>query len=212
MKLWQTSPSLLQNIEAFTIGKDRELDLLLARYDILGSIAHIHMLEEVGLLEAKELEQLVGALSAIYKSATKGDFKIEAGIEDVHSQVELLLTRQLGDIGKKIHTGRSRNDQVLVDLRLFFREEIKFITEETVRTFDTLIDLAGKFEKYLMPGYTHLQVGMVSSVGMWLSAFAESLTDDLRLMQSVYKINNQKPAWVSGGIWFFLPAKAPNYN
>ncbi len=205
MKLWQTNPSLLDSIEAFTVGRDRELDLWLAPFDVLGSLAHIAMLKEVGLLKVEEFEELRTALLDLYQDAAKGDFTIEPGIEDVHSQVELLLTRKLGDIGKKIHTGRSRNDQVLVDLRLFFRSEIQKISMEVQDTFNALIQLSEKYKDYLIPGYTHLQVGMVSSVGLWLSAYAESFTDDLLLLQSVYQINNQNPLGSAAGYGSSFP-------
>lgn len=205
MKLWQKDTQINQQIENFTVGRDRELDLWLAEYDILGSLAHIEMLESINLLEKEELRQLQEALKNLYKKAIKGNFVIEDGIEDVHSQVELLLTKQLGDIGKKIHSGRSRNDQVLVDLRLFFRAEIKSLAETTNDLFETYIALSNKHQATLMPGYTHLQVAMVSSFGLWFGAYAESLVDDMTLLQSVYKIVNQNPLGSAAGYGSSFP-------
>ncbi len=205
MKLWQKDYTVHSDIEAFTVGRDREMDLYLAKYDVLGSLAHIRMLESIGLLTAEELQLLIPALQRIYKKAESGAFLIEAGVEDVHSQVELLLTRELGDVGKKIHAGRSRNDQVLVDLRLFFRAEIQEITGLTEDLFDQLLELAQTHKAVLMPGYTHFQVAMVSSFGLWFSAYAESLTDDLQLLQSVYKIVNQNPLGSAAGYGSSFP-------
>ena len=205
MKLWQKDIQINQAIENFTVGKDRELDLWLAKYDILGSLAHIEMLESIDLLEKQELGQLQVELKKLYQKAAKGDFVIEEGIEDVHSQVELLLTQTLGDIGKKIHSGRSRNDQVLVDLRLFFRAEIKELAEATNNLFETYIELSNRHKETLMPGYTHLQVAMVSSFGLWFGAYAESLVDDMTLLQSVYKIVNQNPLGSAAGYGSSFP-------
>lgn len=205
MKLWQKDTQINKQIENFTVGRDRELDLWLAEYDILGSLAHIEMLESIDLLEKDELSQLQKELKNLYKKAIKGDFVIEDGIEDVHSQVELLLTKQLGDIGKKIHSGRSRNDQVLVDLRLFFRAEIKALAETTNGLFETYLELSNKHQATLMPGYTHLQVAMVSSFGLWFGAYAESLVDDMTLLQSVYKIVNQNPLGSAAGYGSSFP-------
>lgn len=205
MKLWQKNYTVNADIEAFTVGQDRELDLYLAKYDVLGSLAHIKMLESIGLLTAAELRQLIPVLQKIYAKAEAGDFIIEPGVEDVHSQVELLLTRELGDVGKKIHSGRSRNDQVLVDLRLFFRAEIQALTDLTQDLFDQLLELAETHKDVLLPGYTHLQVAMVSSFGLWFSAYAESLTDDLQLLQSVYKIVNQNPLGSAAGYGSSFP-------
>ncbi len=205
MKLWQKETQINQQIENFTVGKDRELDLWLAKYDILGSLAHIEMLESINLLEKEELSQLQVELKQLYKKAAKGDFIIEDGIEDVHSQVELLLTKALGDIGKKIHSGRSRNDQVLVDLRLFFRAEIKGLAETTKDLFEAYLELSDKHKATLMPGYTHLQVAMVSSFGLWFGAYAESLVDDMTLLQSVYKIVNQNPLGSAAGYGSSFP-------
>lgn len=205
MKLWQKDTQINQQIENFTVGKDRELDLWLAPYDILGSLAHIEMLESIDLLEKEELSQLQTELKQLYKKAVKGNFVIEEGIEDVHSQVELLLTQKLGDVGKKIHSGRSRNDQVLVDLRLFFRAEIKELAETTNELFETYLALSEKYKATLMPGYTHLQVAMVSSFGLWFGAYAESLVDDMTFLQSVYKIVNQNPLGSAAGYGSSFP-------
>ena len=205
MKLWQKNTQINKRIEAFTVGNDRALDLYLAKYDILGSLAHIEMLESIGLLEKKELALLQKELKNLYKIANQGNFTIDEGIEDVHSQVELILTEKLGDIGKKIHSGRSRNDQVLVDLRLFFRAEIKELALATNQLFDTCIQLSNQHEKVLMPGYTHLQVAMISSFGLWFGAYAESLVDDLTLLQSVYKIINQNPLGSAAGYGSSFP-------
>lgn len=205
MKLWQKDYTINADIEAFTVGRDRELDLYLATYDVLGSIAHITMLESIGLLTAAELQALTEKLREIYAKAEAGDFVIEEGVEDVHSQVELMLTRELGDVGKKIHAGRSRNDQVLVDLRLFFRAELQEIAGLTQDLFEQLMELAETDKDTLLPGYTHLQVAMVSSFGLWFSAYAEALVDDLQLLQSVYKIVNQNPLGSAAGYGSSFP-------
>jgi len=205
MKLWQKDTTINKRIENFTVGKDRELDLWLAKYDIVGSLAHIEMLESIDLLEKEELQQLQVKLKQLFQEVTKGNFIIEDGIEDVHSQVELLLTQSLGDIGKKIHSGRSRNDQVLVDLRLFFRGEIKEVATSTNDLFQTLLQLSEEHKNNLMPGYTHLQVAMVSSFGLWFGAYAESLVDDVTLLQSVYKIVNQNPLGSAAGYGSSFP-------
>jgi len=205
MKLWQKTSKLDQSIEAFTIGKDQEFDLLLAKYDIQGSLAHIKMLESIGLLNADEWQQLDAALKQIYRQIRQGEFVIEPSVEDVHSQVEMILTHELRDVGKKIHSGRSRNDQVLVDLRLFFRAEIKELTEHVVELFDVLESQSEQYREVLMPGYTHMQVAMVSSFGLWFGAYAESLVDDLQLLQSVYKIVNQNPLGSAAGYGSSFP-------
>lgn len=205
MKLWQKKYDLNDKIAAFTIGQDKKLDLQLAFYDVQGSMAHIRMLTSIGLLEAEELEPLLAALRAILKTIEAGDFEIEAGVEDVHSQVELLLTRELGDLGKKIHAGRSRNDQVLVDLRLFFRAEIKGINAFTVPLFELLQTKSKEFQHVLMPGYTHTQVAMVSSFGLWFGAYAESLIDDLRILQAAYQVINQNPLGSAAGYGSSFP-------
>lgn len=205
MKLWQKNIQVEKQIENFTVGKDREFDLWLAKYDVQGSLAHIKMLESIDLLEKEELAVLEKELANIYQTIEKGNFEIEDGIEDVHSQVEFLLTKSLGDIGKKIHSGRSRNDQVLVDLRLFIRAEIRELTALTQQLFDTLIELSEAHKDTLMPGYTHTQIAMISSFGLWFGAYAESLVDDLMLMQSVYKINNQNPLGSAAGFGSSFP-------
>ena len=191
MKLWQKDFTLDKTIEDFTVGKDRELDLFLAKFDVQGSLAHIEMLESIGLLEKKELQDLQVELKNIYQEIEKDNFQIEEGMEDVHSQIEWMLTQKLGDVGKKIHSGRSRNDQVLVDLRLFFREEIQSISELVKTLFEKLQSVSEQHKDVLMPGYTHTQIAMVSSFGLWFGAFAESLADDLQLLLSAHKINNQ---------------------
>ena len=204
-KLWEKNVQVDHDIEKFTVGKDREMDLYLAPYDVLGSMAHITMLETIGLLTADELSLLLNELRRIYDIARKGEFVIEEGVEDVHSQVELMLTRKLGDIGKKIHSGRSRNDQVLVDLKLFTRAQIQAITELCHTLFNILIDQSEKYKHVLMPGYTHLQVAMPSSFGLWFGAYAESLADDLLLLQAAYKICNRNPLGSAAGYGSSFP-------
>jgi argininosuccinate lyase len=201
MKLWDKGCKLDVLIEQFTVGKDTELDVLLAEAEVLGTLAHIHMLESIGLLEKQELVLLAKELKDIHKSLGKSNFVIEEGIEDVHSQMELLLTRKLGDIGKKVHSGRSRNDQVLVDVKLYFRKQISEIADHVKILFKTLQSLSEKYKNYLLPGYTHLQVATPSSFGLWFGAYAESLVDDMIQLQAAYKIANQNPlgsAAVSG--------------
>ncbi len=205
MKLWQKQTSTDKAIEQFTVGRDREMDLRLAPYDILGSLAHITMLKEVGLLEPVDFEALSEALKKLYKEASEGDFVIEDGVEDVHSQVEFLLTRLLGDKGKRIHSARSRNDQVLVDLKLYFRAELKSITEGVTALFAVLQAQSEKYKDVLLPGYTHLQIAMPSSFGLWFGAYAETLTDDMQLLQAVYKIVNQNPLGSAAGYGSNLP-------
>ncbi len=207
MKLWQKSYNLDEKIEQFTVGRDRELDLLLAPYDIMGSLAHIRMLEAIDLLTYEELAALTQALRKQYQQVQEGNFAIEPGIEDVHSQVELQLTRELGEVGKKIHSGRSRNDQVLVDLRLYFRAEIEEVINELKSLFDQLQQLSEQHKDQLMPGYTHLQVGMVSSFGLWFGAYAESLVDDLKMLRSVFDIVNQNPLGSAAGYGSSFPLK-----
>ncbi|HKK74089.1 MAG TPA: argininosuccinate lyase [Saprospiraceae bacterium] len=204
-KLWQKSYDLNQDIEQFTVGDDRKMDLYLAPYDVLGSLAHIRMLSKVGLLEEEERQALAKSLSQIYQRAIDGDFAIEDGIEDVHSQVEMLLTQELGDVGKKIHSGRSRNDQVLVDLRLFFRAEIETLSQSTLQLFETLQSLSEEHKDILMPGYTHLQVAMVSSFGLWFGAYAESLVDDMQQLLATYKIMNHNPLGSAAGYGSSFP-------
>ena len=205
MKLWDKGTDVNKAIEIFTVGRDRELDLLLAPYDVLGSIAHTIMLESVNLLGKDELEQVHKGLVSIYKNIEKGNFQIEDGIEDVHSQVELLLTRSLGDVGKKIHSARSRNDQVLLDLKLFSRAKIADLAEGTRVLFDKLISLSTRYKDVLLPGYTHLQVAMPSSFGLWFGAYAESLSDDIQVLLSAYKIVNQNPLGSAAGYGSSFP-------
>ena len=204
-KLWEKNVQVDAGIDRFTVGRDREMDLYLAPYDILGSIAHITMLESIGLLTRDELDTLTAELRRIYAVAEAGEFAIEEGIEDVHSQVELMLTRKLGDIGKKIHSGRSRNDQVLVDLKLFIRSELQQIVELTDHLFTTLIAQSEKYKKVLMPGYTHLQVAMPSSFGLWFGAYAESLVDDLTVLLAAYKVSNRNPLGSAAGYGSSFP-------
>lgn len=204
-KLWDKGFEPDAHIEAYTVGNDRELDLRLARYDVEGSLAHITMLESIGLLTRDELERLMAGLKEIAAEIEAGRFEIEPDTEDVHSQVELLLTRRLGDVGKKIHSGRSRNDQVLVDLKLFLRDELRQ-TAAAVRTlFDRLQELSERYRDVLMPGYTHLQVAMPSSFGLWFGAYAETLVDDLRLVAAAYHIANQNPLGSAAGYGSSFP-------
>ena len=194
-----------QEVDRFTVGKDREMDLYLAKYDVLGSMAHITMLERIGLLTAEELQTLLAALREIYKVADSGKFVIEDGIEDVHSQVELMLTRSLGDMGKKIHSGRSRNDQVLLDLKLFTRAQIQELVTAVTSLFEVLIAQSNRYQAVLMPGYTHLQVAMPSSFGLWFGAYAESLVDDLQLLQAAYRVCNRNPLGSAAGYGSSFP-------
>ncbi len=206
MKLWQKEGfEVNKEIERFTIGKDRELDLLLAKHDVTGTLAHITMLESIGLLEKEELPVLVQELRKIHQEILQGNFEIEEGIEDVHSQVELMLTRRLGDLGKKIHSGRSRNDQVLVDLKLFIRSELREVVELISPLFDTLIALSEKYKDVLIPGYTHYQVAMPSSFGLWFGAYAESLVDDLMILQAAFRISNKNPLGSAAGYGSSFP-------
>ena len=204
-KLWEKNVKVDQQVEAFTVGKDREMDLYLAKYDVLGSMAHITMLESIGLLAKEELPVLLAELKNIYAIADKGQFVIEEGVEDVHSQVELMLTRKLGDMGKKIHSGRSRNDQVLVDLKLFTRAQIEEVVQLVSGLFDVLLSQSNRYKEVLLPGYTHLQIAMPSSFGLWFGAYAESLTDDLQLMQAAYKICNRNPLGSAAGYGSSFP-------
>ncbi len=205
MKLWEKNFEINKEIERFTVGRDREMDLYLAKYDVLGSMAHITMLESIGLLEKDELAQLLAELKNIYQLAERGEFVIEDDVEDVHSQVEMLLTRKLGDMGKKIHSGRSRNDQVLVDLKLFTRHELKEIADEVKSLFDELIQKSNQYKDVLMPGYTHLQIAMPSSFGLWFGAYAESLTDDMLFLQAAYKMTNRNPLGSAAGYGSSFP-------
>ncbi|WP_045459721.1 argininosuccinate lyase [Sporocytophaga myxococcoides] len=205
MKLWQKSTEVNKSIEKFTVGKDREMDMLLAEFDVLGSLAHTQMLESIGLLETSELNILHKELKNIYKEIQKGQFTIEDGVEDVHSQVELILTRRLGDVGKKIHSGRSRNDQVLLDLKLYIRDQIRVTVENVKTLFELLISLSEKHKNDLLPGYTHLQIAMPSSFGLWFGAYAESLADDLNMMLAAYKIANKNPLGSAAGYGSSFP-------
>ena len=205
MKLWEKDFSINSEIERFTVGRDREMDLYLAPYDVLGSMAHIIMLESIGLLESDELQQLLAALRDIHALCLRGEFVIEEGVEDVHSQVELMLTRKLGDMGKKIHSGRSRNDQVLVDLKLFTRQQLKDIAEAVKVLFDELITKSEQYQDVLMPGYTHLQVAMPSSFGLWFGAYAESLADDMLFLQAAYRMTNRNPLGSAAGYGSSFP-------
>ena len=198
-KLWDKGYDTDAQIERFTVGRDRELDVVLAPYDVLGTMAHITMLQEVGLLEKAELDVLLPELKAIYKSAVEGTFQIEEGVEDVHSQVELMLTRKLGPVGKKVHTGRSRNDQVLVDLKLYSRDRIKEIAAKAQKLFEVLQKRSEECKDVLMPGYTHLQVAMPSSFGMWFGAYAESLTSDMQMLLAAWDVTNRNPLGTAAG-------------
>ncbi|MDY2642537.1 MAG: argininosuccinate lyase [Mediterranea sp.] len=204
-KLWEKSVEVNKDIERFTVGRDREMDLYLAKYDVLGSMAHITMLETIGLLTADELQSLLAELKTIYAQAERGEFVIEEGVEDVHSQVELMLTRRLGDVGKKIHSGRSRNDQVLVDLKLFTRAEIKTIAEAVEQLFQALVEQSERYKEVLMPGYTHLQIAMPSSFGLWFGAYAESLVDDMLFLQAAFKMCNRNPLGSAAGYGSSFP-------
>ncbi|MCH5233196.1 MAG: argininosuccinate lyase [Muribaculaceae bacterium] len=222
-QLWNKGFEPDKSIESFTVGNDRELDLRLARYDVQGTMAHIKMLEKIGLLSRAELEILLPALEEISRLIEEGNFKIEEGVEDVHSQVEFLLTSKLGDIGKKIHSGRSRNDQVLVDLKLFFRDELKSLSESITKLFSKLLELSEKHKDKLMPGYTHLQIAMPSSFGLWFGAYAETLVDDMQLLVAAYNITNQNPLGSAAGYGSSFPLdremttellefESPHYN
>ncbi len=205
MKLWSKGFEPNKMIEVFTVGNDRELDMRLARYDVQGSLAHIKMLESIGLLTADELEVLTGGLNDIAEMIDRGEFRIEPGVEDVHSQVEFILTQRLGDVGKKIHSGRSRNDQVLVDLKLFMRDELRNIAVAASRLFEKFQELSERYKDVLMPGYTHLQVAMPSSFGLWFGAYAESLVDDMQILAAAYDIANQNPLGSAAGYGSSFP-------
>lgn len=204
-KLWDKGFEIQDKIEKFTVGRDREMDLYLAEADVLGSMAHITMLESIGLLQADELQQLLSELRNIHAQIKKGEFVIEEGIEDVHSQVELMLTRKLGDVGKKIHSGRSRNDQVLVDLKLFIRRQLKDIATDVIELFQQLQSQSERYKNVLMPGYTHLQVAMPSSFGLWFGAYAESLVDDMMFLQAAFRMTNRNPLGSAAGYGSSFP-------
>lgn len=205
MKLWQKETSTNKQVDAFTVGQDREMDLFLASFDVLGSLAHTQMLESIGLMSSGDLVEIQKELKSIYQQIAAGNFEIEDGVEDVHSQVEMLLTQKLGDAGKKIHSGRSRNDQVLVDLKLFFRSQIQEMVYSVEELFTLLTQLAETHKDKLMPGYTHLQIAMPSSFGLWFGAYAESLVDDLELMLAAFKICNKNPLGSAAGYGSSFP-------
>ncbi len=205
MKLWQKNTQTENSVDKFTVGRDRELDLQLAKADVLGSLAHTQMLESIGLLKAEELILIQQELRQIYRDIEAGNFSIADNVEDIHSQIELLLTQRIGEAGKKIHSGRSRNDQVLVDLKLFFRMEIEQIVHDTGALFSKLIELSEKHKEVLIPGYTHLQIAMPSSFGLWFGAYAESLTDDLELMLAAWKVCNKNPLGSAAGYGSSFP-------
>ena len=207
MKLWQKDKASLKEVETFTVGKDREMDMYLAAFDVLGSLAHIQMLESVGLLTNDELTQLQKELKNIYQQIKKGEFKLQDDVEDIHSQVELLLTHKLGDVGKKIHAARSRNDQVLVDIKLFLRNELEELVKTLQPFFDLLQTQSEKYKDYLLPGYTHLQLAMPSSFGLWFGAYAESLVDDMITLKSAYEVVNKNPLGSAAGYGSSFPIK-----
>lgn len=204
-KLWQKTTNVNELVENFTVGRDREFDEQMAAFDVLGSLAHTRMLQSVGLMDDTDLELVQRELKTIYANIAKGGFKIDEHVEDVHSQVELLLTQRIGDAGKKIHSGRSRNDQVLVDLKLFFRHHLQEVVESTETLFRQLIELSEKHKDVLLPGYTHLQVAMPSSFGLWFGAYAESLVDDLELVLAAYRITNKNPLGSAAGYGSSFP-------
>ena len=205
MKLWQKTNDVNKAVEQFTVGRDREMDLFLAEADVLGSLAHTRMLESIGLLGSEDLANVQRELKNIYRDITAGKFTIEEGVEDVHSQVEFLLTQRIGDAGKKIHSGRSRNDQVLVDLKLFIRAQLKSVAEAVERLFHVLISQSNRYKDVLMPGYTHLQIAMPSSFGLWFGAYAESLVDDMMFLQAAYKTCNRNPLGSAAGYGSSFP-------
>jgi len=205
MKLWQKNTESLKEVETFTVGKDRELDLFLAPFDVLGSLAHIKMLNSVGLLTDEELSELQKALKGIFKEIENGNFVLEEGVEDIHSQVEFILTKKLGDAGKKIHSARSRNDQVIVDLKLFLRNEIEGVVHDVKEYFDLLLKQSEKYKDYLLPGYTHFQLAMPSSFGLWFGAYAESLVDDLITLHGAWEITNKNPLGSAAGFGSSFP-------
>ena len=210
MKLWDKGFSTDKKIDIFTVGNDRELDLLLAKYDIIGSLAHAKMLHKIGLLSKEEIDGVEKELQAILATVQNGEFTIEASFEDVHSKIEFLLTEKLGDTGKKIHTARSRNDQVLVDVHLYLKDELKEIRSLTQQFFNLLMDLSEKHKNVLLPGYTHLQVAMPSSFGMWFSAYAESLIDDVYFLNAAYKVVDQNPLGSAAGYGSSFPIDRKN--
>ncbi len=206
MKLWnKDNTHTSARVEAFTVGRDKDFDILLARYDVLGSLAHTRMLQEQGLLSAGDLHNIQEGLNQILSEIESNSFVIEPGSEDIHSQVELLLTRRIGEAGKKIHSGRSRNDQVAVDIKLFLRDAIIDIKDATLNLFELLLSQSEKFKNYLLPGYTHLQIAMPSSFGLWLGAYAESLVDDLEVVAAAYQVTNKNPLGSGAGYGSSFP-------
>lgn len=205
MKLWQKDKASLKEVEVFTVGKDRDMDMYLAAFDVLGSLAHIEMLESVGLLEKNELIQLQKELKNIYKQIQQGQFHLQDDVEDIHSQVELLLTKKLGDTGKKIHSARSRNDQVLVDVKLFLRNELEELVNSIQPFFQLLQTQSEKYKDHLLPGYTHLQLAMPSSFGLWFGAYAESLVDDITIIKAAYDVVNKNPLGSAAGYGSSFP-------
>ncbi|MGB3007028.1 MAG: lyase family protein, partial [Chitinophagaceae bacterium] len=205
MKLWQKDKESLKEVETFTVGKDREMDMYLAAFDVLGSLAHIEMLESVGLLTKAELTELQKELKNIYQQIQKGEFKLQDNVEDIHSQVELLLTQKLGDTGKKIHSARSRNDQVLVDVKLFLRSELEELVKTIQPFFELLQSQSEKYKEHLLPGYTHLQLAMPSSFGLWFGAYAESLADDVITIKAAYDVVNKNPLGSAAGYGSSFP-------
>jgi argininosuccinate lyase len=204
-KLWKKDKDSLKPVENFTVGTDRELDMYLAPFDVLGSLAHIRMLQSIGLITQEESENLSAELKLIYSRIQTGDFKIEEGVEDIHSQVELELTRRLGDTGKKIHSGRSRNDQVLVDIKMYLRAEIEQVATEVSKLFHLLVGNSSKYQAHLLPGYTHFQLAMPSSFGLWFGAYAESLVDDLVMLEAAYRVVNKNPLGSAAGYGSSFP-------
>ena len=204
-KLWQKETETERSVEKFTVGNDRELDHQLAAFDVIGSLAHTRMLQSIGLMDSRDLEHVQTGLKQIFQEVQEGKFSIEENVEDVHSQVELLLTRRIGDAGKKIHSGRSRNDQVLVDLKLFFRSEIQKLVRNTDTLFTQLIAQSEEHKEKLLPGYTHLQIAMPSSFGLWFGAYAESLADDMELMLAAWKVCNKNPLGSAAGYGSSFP-------
>jgi argininosuccinate lyase len=206
MKLWsKDNTETSKQIEQFTVGRDNEFDILLAEHDVTGTMAHVTMLKQVGLMEGAEADQALKGLETILAEIKEGNFSIEEGVEDIHSQVELLLTKRIGEAGKKIHSGRSRNDQVAVDIKLFLRTEIVKIKNEVKKLFDLLIEQSEKYQQVLLPGYTHLQVAMPSSAGLWLGAYAESLIDDLEVLAAAYAVANKNPLGSGAGYGSSFP-------
>ena len=205
MKLWEKSTEVNKAVDRFTVGRDRELDLYLAEADVLGSLAHTRMLESIGLMSTEDLEKVQRGLKEIYREIQEGRFTIDEGIEDVHSQVEFMLTERVGEAGKKIHSGRSRNDQVLVDLKIFLRKQVYEVAAHAEQLFGLLQELSERYKEVLMPGYTHLQIAMPSSFGLWFGAYAESLVDDMEMMLAAYKVCNKNPLGSAAGYGSSFP-------